>query len=72
MTKAKRYISIQLLHQCGVLLRVVYHELWRVSKGTDNDGFTDKEKAFLLKRLNTLDGVCNDLSKLGNHMKAKS
>lgn len=65
---AKRYVARQLIHALGTHMRVDYHELYRLAKGPDAEGLTDKEQAFLLKTLTELDAVCNRLAKFGQHI----
>ena len=69
VVKDKRYVGMRLLEGCTVLLVHVHHSLWRLANRADGSGFTDKEQAYLKKRLATVDQVVKDLQRFRDHVK---
>lgn len=60
-----------MLQNLNTLLVHVHGGLQRLVKADAKEGFTDKEKEFILKRKNTIDQAQRDLTALGHHMRAK-
>ena len=60
-----------MLQNLNTLLVHVHGGLYRLVKADAIEGFTDKEKEFILKRKNVIEQAQRDLTALGNHMRTK-
>lgn len=69
MKNPKRYVGLRLVESSTVLLVHVNHSLWRLANKADGAGFTDKERAYLKRRLDTMNQVIKDLQRFRDHLK---
>jgi hypothetical protein len=67
-SRTKRLIVLETVHPFNVVLTTLTKELDRCARIPGRDGLTDKERAFLEKRVQTLTQVGEDLRRFRKHL----
>ena len=71
VNRTKRYITLRLLESNNVLLVHVQRQLWRLAHQAEwaDSAMTPSERKYLLKRVDVLEELYRDLTKLHVHIK---
>lgn len=71
VSRTKRYITLRLLENTNLLLVHAQHQLWRLAHQAEwaKQSMTESEQKYLLKRVDTLEELTQDLTKLHVHIK---